>query len=148
MSSRVYPQFIKGNPKLRIFLPNFTMKLIKPKMAIPENQVHFIIPLAMTGHDCKNYLQQIYKVNVAQVHTKIITGDLKRTHKNYIIKDPDYKLAIVSLPHGQVFKFPDLFPKEKQEKKDKDQQRLMDQAEGLVKQRERNSDRMDVPSWF
>ena len=30
MSSRWYPIYQKGNPQLRVFLPNFWMKMVKP----------------------------------------------------------------------------------------------------------------------
>lgn len=32
MSSRLYPRYVYGNPQLRIFLPDFWMILVKPKM--------------------------------------------------------------------------------------------------------------------
>ena len=44
MSSRWYPIYQRGNPQLRVFLPNFWMKLVKPtavfgKATVPDNKV-------------------------------------------------------------------------------------------------------------
>ncbi|KAG8176465.1 hypothetical protein JTE90_026069 [Oedothorax gibbosus] len=148
MSFRVYPKFVKGNPKLRIFLPNFYMKLIKPKVEVPNNHVQFIIPLEMTQYDVVNYLEKIYKVPVAQINTKMYTGDLKKTFKNYLIKEPDYKIAYVVLPEGMEFKFPDIFPELKKEKANKERERYIEQTQDLQKQRKRNWHQVDIPTWF
>ena len=51
----------------------------------------------MSHYDVTNYLEKIYKVPVTQVVTKIITGDIKKSTRGYLIKDPDYKMAYVSL---------------------------------------------------
>ena len=44
MSTRWYPIYQRGNPQLRVFLPNFWMKLVKPSAVfgnatVPENKV-------------------------------------------------------------------------------------------------------------
>jgi large subunit ribosomal protein L23 len=40
MSTRWYPIYQRGNPQLRIFLPNFWMKLVKlDKISAPSNKV-------------------------------------------------------------------------------------------------------------
>ena len=44
MSTRWYPIYQKGNPQLRVFLPNFWMKMVKPnfnqyKASTPANKV-------------------------------------------------------------------------------------------------------------
>ncbi|GBM46069.1 putative 39S ribosomal protein L23, mitochondrial [Araneus ventricosus] len=148
MSTRVYPTFIKGNPRLRIFLPNFFMKLVKPKRSEPANHVRFIIPLEMTDDDVKSYLNNIYNVPVCQVRTSLYEGEIKRNHKNYLIKEPDFRMAHVILPEDMKFEFPDLFPEAKKDKADEDQNRLLDQATDLMKQRRRNWDRKDIPTWF
>ena len=83
MSSRWYPIYQKGNPQLRVFLPNFWMKMVKPDYnqygaSTPSNKVtvifkctklslklqaQFIVSSQMTKHDVKNYLEKIYQVN-------------------------------------------------------------------------------------
>ncbi|GFR26837.1 39S ribosomal protein L23, mitochondrial [Trichonephila clavata] len=148
MSTRLYPTFVKGNPQLRIFLPNFFMKLVKPKINEPSNHVSFIVPVEMTDDDIKNYLEKIYKTPVTQVRSRICEGEIKKNYKNYLVKDPDYRMACITLPDDVKFEFPDLFPQEKKEQVEKEQKRLIQQAEDLMKQRRRNWDRKDVPTWF
>merc|ERR1712213_268505 len=70
MSSRWYPLYNRGNPQLRIFLPNFWMKLVKNKdIKLPPNVVTFQVSSEMTRVDVKNYLERIYKVPVLNVKT-------------------------------------------------------------------------------
>ena len=60
-----YPLYRRGNPQLRIYLPNFWMKLLNPEKSYvraPPNCVTFEVSPAMTKLDVKNYLEKIYKV--------------------------------------------------------------------------------------
>ncbi|CAG2105113.1 unnamed protein product, partial [Medioppia subpectinata] len=114
MSSRWYPRYVLGNPQLRVFLPDFWMVLQKPKDPLPANRVQFKIPVIMTKWDVRNYLEKIYKIPVVNVRTVVRCGDIKRANgKMYLIKEEDYKTAIVDLPKDMTFEFPDLFPHEK-----------------------------------
>ena len=76
MSTRIYPIYQRGNPQLRIFLPNFWMKLTKmtntPRTA--PNVAHFEVSPQMTKVDVKNYLEQIYKIPVVNVFTVNLSG--------------------------------------------------------------------------
>lgn len=65
-SSR-YPVFKEGSPKLRVFLPNFWMKCIKPTHNLLPNQVQFIVSPQMTRFDVQQYLEKIYNVSVVNV---------------------------------------------------------------------------------
>lgn len=69
-----YPLYRRGNPQLRVFLPNFYMKLIKPRDPQPKNVVQFEVSMQMTKFDIKNYLEKIYKVPVENVVTHIRMG--------------------------------------------------------------------------
>jgi large subunit ribosomal protein L23 len=93
-----YPLYHVGNPQLRVFLPNFTMTLLKPfkGFAQPPNVVNFKVSLQvklplgcpvnfvlkiatlfqMTQLDVKNYLEKIYKVPVINVKTINIAGNI------------------------------------------------------------------------
>ena len=68
-----YPAWQKGSPQLRIFLPDFWMKLVKPPHPIPKYEVQFLISPQMTKYDVKQYLEKIYNVPVVHVniHNKI-----------------------------------------------------------------------------
>lgn len=107
MSTRWYPIYQRGNPQLRVFLPNFWMKLMNPETFIgkgntaPANKLYFVVSSEMTRFDIKNYLEKIYQVPVANVKTFNKMGKTRQNHfGNYIVKDDDYKVAFVTLPSG------------------------------------------------
>lgn len=49
MSTRWYPLYQRGNPQLRVFLPNFWMKLVKSEHKQPENIVTFEVSMGMVS---------------------------------------------------------------------------------------------------
>ncbi|XP_072938311.1 large ribosomal subunit protein uL23m [Epargyreus clarus] len=143
MSTRWYPIYQKGNPQLRVFLPNFWMKLLRPYPKQLPNVVHFECSIEMTKFDIKNYLEKIYNVPVADVRTRILLGKFrKEIGKGYVMKDDDIKIAYVTLPKTTKFEFPDLFKKKSQ---DEENLKSLDDAKkafkGYIK---RNTDRPDV----
>ncbi|XP_076040321.1 mitochondrial ribosomal protein L23 [Oratosquilla oratoria] len=149
MSTRWYPLYQRGNPQLRVFLPNFIMKLVKPRYSQPPNVVQFECSMQMSKFDVKNYLEQIYNVPVAAVHTRIHMGKFKRNAvRGYVVKDDDYKIAYVTLAGDQTFEFPDLFPEEKQKEQDKQLEQLDTLKKEWNKSVGKNAHRKDVPSWF
>ena len=105
MSSRWYPIYNRGNPQLRIFLPNFWMKLVRDKdKKLPPYTVEFQVSPEMTKIDVKNYLEQIYKVPVLDVHTHIQSGKTFYSRHNggydssrQLLKDEDIKYAIIKM---------------------------------------------------
>lgn len=98
MSTRLYPLYQKGNPQLRVFLPNFWMKLIRPTHNQPENVVQFKCSMEMTKFDVQNYLEKIYKVPVIEVRTRVDMGKtFKEPGRGYVIKRDDSKIAYVTL---------------------------------------------------
>lgn len=110
MSSRWYPIYQKGNPQLRVFLPNFWMKIVGTEaiygtkhVPLPKNKVHFIVSSEMTKVDVKNYLEKIYKVPVSEVRTLNKMGKTRRNGMGeYVVKDDDYKVAFVTLAPGNL----------------------------------------------
>lgn len=94
-----YPLYQRGNPQLRVFMPNFWMKLVnRTDYEYPPNVVHFKCSTKMTQYDVKNYLEKIYDIPVVEVETKMVGGSIRPcVGKGYIIKDDDYKLARVTL---------------------------------------------------
>lgn len=98
MSTRWYPLYQRGTPQLRVFLPNFWLKLVRPTHEQPENVVQFACSMEMTKYDVKNYLERIYKVPVVEVRTRIGMGPTKRDPVvGYVVKDEDTKYAYVTL---------------------------------------------------
>lgn len=144
MSTRFYPRFVKGNPQLRIFLPDWKMIMIKPAKNMPDNIVSFKVDPRMTDWDVRNYLEKIYKVQVGAVKSRIFAGKLKRVATG-LAKGDDYKIANVTLALGQSFNWPDLFPEEKLEDTKKDYEFTLKELE---KNRKKDPNVQDVPSWF
>lgn len=104
-----------------------------------------------TKHDIKTYLEQVYKLPVIEVRTRIQLGRFKREERSgYIIKDCDPKLAYVTFPKEVDFKFPDLFPEDAETKQNmKDDEKALDQAKEKYKEFiDRNSKRRSLPGWF
>lgn len=98
MSTRWYPLFKPGGPQLRVFLPNFWLKLVRPSHEQPENTVQFACSMEMTKYDVKNYLEKIYNIPVVEVRTRIAMGRTKRDLKvGYVTKEDDTKYAYVTM---------------------------------------------------
>ncbi|CAB3366759.1 Hypothetical predicted protein [Cloeon dipterum] len=148
MSTRWYPLYQMGNPQLRIFLPNFFMKLVKPKYSEPPNRVTFEVSMGMSRTDVKNYLEKIYKIPVVSVQTRVTPGELKTT-AGYVTKEDDYKTAFVVLDKSVNFSFPDLFAAGLKEKEyEKEMKSLEATKREYRKQQERNTNRPGLPGWF
>ncbi|XP_040571946.1 large ribosomal subunit protein uL23m [Lepeophtheirus salmonis] len=149
MSTRIYPLYQRGNPQLRIFLPNFWMRLIKARdESIPGNVVKFHVSPEMSRLDVKSYLEKIYKIPVMDVHTyhsnqKILTS---RYDNNIMYKkeDHEFKIAYVMLPTDFSFSFPSLTePIDKKDKEDPSKPILDAQKHVKVM-----NNRKGVPSFF
>ncbi|XP_067216534.1 large ribosomal subunit protein uL23m [Linepithema humile] len=145
MSTRWYPIYQRGNPQLRVFLPNFWMKLIQPVNKQPNNIVQFHCSMEMTRFDIKNYLKKIYNVNVLDVKTYIAIGKTTREKlQGSVIKEDDRKLAYVVLPEDQSFVFPSLF-KEAQGEFD---EKSMNEAKKDLQEFVESSKAPGLPGWF
>lgn len=104
MSTRWYPLYNRGGPQLRVFLPNFWMKLVRPAHEQPPNIVQFACSMEMTKHDIRNYLTQIYEIPVIEVRTRIALGSTRRDAKlGYVTKEEDTKYAYVTMVSFEVF---------------------------------------------
>lgn len=98
MSTRWYPLYQRGNPQLRVFLPNFWLKIVRPEYNQAKNVVRFKCSMEMTKYDVENYLKLIYKVPVIDVRTRIEMGKtFLDPYRKYVKKHDDYKLAYVIL---------------------------------------------------
>jgi len=149
MSSRFYPIYQKGNPQLRVFLPNFWMKLVKPKELQPPNVVQFVVPTGMTNHDIRSYLEKIYHVQVADIKSACVDGKVKEAYKGgYVVKEDDFRRAYVTLPRGQTFQFPDIHTSSKVEQKREDEKALIESEASYKKHLLSPRIRHGLPSWF
>uniref|UniRef100_A0A8C6UKP1 Large ribosomal subunit protein uL23m n=1 Tax=Neogobius melanostomus TaxID=47308 RepID=A0A8C6UKP1_9GOBI len=141
----MYPLFQLGNPQLRIFRPNWFVKLVRPGKVQPPDTVQFRIPMEMTKYDIKNYLEKIYNVPVGAVRTRIQFGsNKKRNHLNQRVKQPDYKVA-----QSQTFSFPDLFPEKDKKSAEGSVEEMQEKFMEDEKQRQRLDPRRGgVTEWF
>ncbi|KAI1701297.1 hyaluronan / mRNA binding family domain-containing protein [Ditylenchus destructor] len=64
-----------SNPQVRIFLPDFWIKLVETQKAgkyrLPKNAVKFEVDLRMSRYDVREYLEKIYKLPVRDVRTVV-----------------------------------------------------------------------------
>ncbi|XP_065209612.1 large ribosomal subunit protein uL23m [Planococcus citri] len=150
MSTRFYPIYQLGNPQLRVFLPNFWMKLVKPEEPQPPNVVQFITHTGMTNYDIRNYLEKIYNVRVVHVRSYLEDGKIRPAMKHgYLIKEDDFRRAYVTLPRDVKFEFPAL---ESEKKKAEDIKEREQHFENM-KQMNRafvktKKGRVGIPPWF
>ncbi|XP_050441668.1 probable 39S ribosomal protein L23, mitochondrial [Adelges cooleyi] len=152
MSSRWYPIYQRGNPQLRVFLPNFWMKLLRPEEKQPKNVVQFAVPTGMSNYDIKNYLEKIYKVTVINVESDIENGLLRRAIRNkygQVVKDDDFRRAYVTLPRDQEFEFPEVCTSEENKKRRDDDEKSTKMSREMYKGfLDKNKDRPGFPGWF
>lgn len=59
MSTRFYPIYQKGNPQLRVFLPNFWMKIVRPEWEQPQNVVTFAVSMEMVRSSKRKFYLSI-----------------------------------------------------------------------------------------
>ncbi|KAK0083195.1 hypothetical protein PV325_009182 [Microctonus aethiopoides] len=149
MSTRWYRLYQKGNPQLRVFLPNFWMKIVRPQESQPPNIVEFHCSMEMTKYDIKNYLEKIYKLNVKDVRTRIKMGEFKKClDGGYIVKDDDIKVAYAILPKEESFIFPDIFSSERKKKEEQDEKKTIEQMKESHKKFLQTNNKPGVPGWF
>ncbi|KAJ8984565.1 hypothetical protein NQ317_006027 [Molorchus minor] len=139
----------KGGPQLRVFLPNFWMKLVRPTHEQPPNMVQFSCSMEMTEYDIKNYLEKIYNIKCVDLKMSI-AGPFTRKDpgKGYVVKDDDIKYAYVTLHKGQSFKFPDLFPEGESQAEENYNKSLKEAKQGFDNYLEKNKNRPNMPGWF
>ncbi|XP_022170906.1 39S ribosomal protein L23, mitochondrial [Myzus persicae] len=152
MSTRWYPLYQRGNPQLRIFLPNFWMKLVRPEEKQPKNVVQFMVPTGMTNYDIENYLEKIYKIKVIKVESSIENGKMKRAILNKygpIVKEDDFRRAFVTMPRDQEFEFPEVCTSEEFKKRASEDEKSSQASQDLYKDYlKKQGNRPGLPGWF
>ncbi|XP_053986326.1 39S ribosomal protein L23, mitochondrial [Hylaeus volcanicus] len=144
MSTRWYPIYQKGNPQLRVFLPNFWLKLVKPEHKQQSNVVQFHCSMEMTKYDIRNYLEKIYNVHPVSVKTRIALGETRKCPRHRcVLKDDDIKIAYVHLPKGETFVYPDLFATVEKSAEDR-----LEETTKEFKQFVKPNTMPGLPTWF
>ena len=157
MSTRWYPIYQRGNPQLRVFLPNFWMKLVKEQKEVktPPNHLKFIVSSQMTKADVKQYLEKIYNVPVMNVKTKNISGPTWRNmlaqqinKKIELYKEDDFKVAYVVMPKDYKFEFPNVTEQPESDKKSaKDAETEVETTKRIYMKNAKGAKR-GIPSFF
>ncbi|OQV19384.1 putative 39S ribosomal protein L23, mitochondrial [Hypsibius exemplaris] len=148
MATKTYPLWRPGNPQLRIFLPDFYMKLVKPERTLPPHIVQFEVDIRMSDTDVKNYLTKIYDVPVVDVRTVVKQGQYFRHPLGHELREPYKRVAFVTLEKNAKFSFPNLFPAIAQQEKKREETQFNDMMEQAKVQRQRHWDRAGAPTWF
>ncbi|KAL3103221.1 hypothetical protein niasHS_002407 [Heterodera schachtii] len=120
MTSRISRLWQPGAPRLRVFLPDFWIKLVeqpsKGYNRLPKNAAAFEVDLKMSRMDVREYLEKIYKYPVRDVRIRVEMGDITWDHpkdrdkRRALWKEEDRKIAIVFFKKGFIAEVPDLFP--------------------------------------
>ncbi|GAB5369981.1 hypothetical protein AAMO2058_001452800 [Amorphochlora amoebiformis] len=91
--------------------PNAIYKIVRPGKRLAPNEVLFHVPLWHNKIQIKNYLQEIYNVEVERVDTSIMLGKIRKIRlkkkRPLLYKEPDFKKAYVTL-RNRTFKYPEL----------------------------------------
>ncbi|ELU03590.1 hypothetical protein CAPTEDRAFT_186143 [Capitella teleta] len=145
-----YPLHYKGNPKNRVFLPMFWMKMVKHWSTLPNFMHKFEVHPQMTKVDVTNYLNKIYDVKVLDVRTDLERGDEWRTHPmtgDEIGPEPDRRVAYVTVDKKDEFDFPDIF-KDLAAPEERQLESYRSAAKDAALDKKKSWQQQDVPSWF
>lgn len=141
------PLWYPDNPKPKIFLPLYWVKLVEPRKKIPENFVKFECHWQMSSADVKQYLNKLYNVSIIDVRIEIEKGKYMKHPKRPTALSPplpDQKFAYVQLKNTK-FSFPNLFDNKEDSKMDKELKTL-EQIQNKIKNS--NKHRLDIGCWF
>uniref|UniRef100_A0A0M3I4W4 Large ribosomal subunit protein uL23m n=2 Tax=Ascaris TaxID=6251 RepID=A0A0M3I4W4_ASCLU len=156
MSSRIYRLWQPSNPQLRIFLPDFWMKIIESpnygRGRLPKNCVKFEVDKRMSRHDVREYLEKIYGLPVRDVRIQVVQGEITWQapidikNRKALWKEEDKKLAYVFLKKGVEFEFPNIFGVD-EEMKELEKVKT-EQQKDLTNSRFANRDRHEIGNWY
>ncbi|VDD86292.1 unnamed protein product [Enterobius vermicularis] len=106
MSARIKRLWQPGNPQLRVFLPDFWVRIVEPSKKgpgrLPKNCVKFEVDKRMSRHDVREYLEKIYELPVRDVRTYVkediewLNVSIKR-YRKALWKEDERKFAFVYL---------------------------------------------------
>ncbi|TKR80880.1 hypothetical protein L596_014867 [Steinernema carpocapsae] len=119
MTTRLARVWQPGNSQVRVFLPDFWVKLLETpdhgRRRLPKNALKFEVDTKMSRDDVRQYLERIYELPVRDVRIENVWGEIKwNAPKDYryrkaMWKEDDKKMAYVFLSKDVEFKFPDIW---------------------------------------
>nr|ACO10708.1 Probable mitochondrial 39S ribosomal protein L23 [Caligus rogercresseyi]ACO11359.1 Probable mitochondrial 39S ribosomal protein L23 [Caligus rogercresseyi] len=149
MSTRIYPLYQRGNPQLRVFLPNFWMRLVRPvDESNPGNVIKFHVSPEMSRLDAKSYLEKIYGLPVMDVHSFHPSQKIKvsRLKSDILYKKEGHEFKVIYAVLPKDFSFS--FPKVTEPLDEKDVEDPRKPLENEQKKAKRLIHRRGVPSAF
>lgn len=136
-----------GNPRPKIFLPLYWLKMVEPRKELPQDFVKFECHWQMTAQDIRQYLEKLYKVSVLDIRIEIEKGKyMKHPNKPGLLSPPmqEQKYVYVQLKE-EKFQFPKLFESNRINKYESDL-KTMENIQNKVKNK--SLSRLDIGSWF
>ena len=141
------PIWNPGNPRPKLFLPLYWLKMVEHRRALPDNFIKLECHWQMSAADVEQYLEKLYDVAVVDVRIEIEKGKyMKHPRQPGLLSPPlpDQKFAYVQLKDTK-FTFPKLLDDTKESKLDKELKTIEKiQSENKNK----NLSRLDIGSWF
>lgn len=142
------PLWYPGNPRHKVFLPQYWLKMVQHDKTLPSDFVKFECHWQMSANDVSEYLKKLYNIPALDVRVEIKKGEYQEHPRRANLLSPpldDRKFVYVQLREGE-FKFPDVYEEKNPGEEDKSQAKAM----SSMKNREKNKtlDRMDIGGWF
>ncbi|PAA79948.1 hypothetical protein BOX15_Mlig028602g2 [Macrostomum lignano] len=119
-----YPVYQPGDPQVRLYMPNYWMKLVRPRFPLPPGVLKFEVQPQMSADEVRQMLEKLYGVRLlhAQVHPVEGAPESDHAHPSRMVFSPYTmkpqpldlyrKVAYVFLAEEyRDFQFPDLFEK-------------------------------------
>lgn len=141
------PLWNPGNPRPKIFLPLYWLKMVEPRKPQPSDYVKFECHWQMSASDVRQYLEKLYNVSVLDVRIEIEKGKyMKHPKKAGLLSPPlpDQKYAYVQLK-DEKFEWPKLFETDRINRYEKDI-KAMENIQNKIKNK--TLSRLDIGSWF
>ena len=142
------PLWNPGNPKHRIFMPLYWLKMVQHRKPLPNDFVKFECHWQMTANDVRQYLEKLYNVKTLDVRIEIEKGKYEKHPKFQRRLAPpmdDRKFVYVQLKDTE-FKFPEILAEADKQSESDEQLKIMESVQNKIKNQYRT--RMDIGSWF
>lgn len=143
-----YPLWYPNNPRVRLFLPLFWLRMVKHEKPLPSDIIKFECHWQMTKSDVRQYLEKLYGVKTLDTRIEIKRGEyIKHPAKPGSLSPPmdDRKYVYVQLK-GETFKFPNIF-----EIKKPSDELIKEQNQAMKRFNEnynKSKDRLNIGDWF
>jgi large subunit ribosomal protein L23 len=142
------PLWQPGNPRPRLFLPLYWLRVVKHDKKMPRDTVKFECHWQMSAADVTEYLQKVYNIPVLDVSVQITKGEYTKHPEGKNSLTPpldDRKFVFVQLKEGE-FEFPEIFGGKESLSDEKTQMEAIKSIKNKVKNNQLG--RLDIGGWF